>query len=211
MEKIQIEQARNNRERQQTYRKQLGRYKRAMSNEFYFEAMMIVYSMLEDRLKSILYHCGIFKNRNVTKFNSQVKSDVMNIVYGDNPPTKFGGFGIISNKIEVIEGILKWADTVDSTDICNNGFLIELKNQIESIDIGGMIETLDALRYQDNNWLGYRNEIIHASLNKNIDALYENLKEHVERGMEYARFIDSQDRILRDKGRVRKYLRLQNN
>ena len=58
-----------------------------------------------------------------------------------------------------------------------------------------------------------RQNIYHfqLSMNKNIEALYEDLKNHVEKGMEIARFIDSQVRILRNKGKVRKSLGLQNN
>jgi hypothetical protein len=53
-----IRQANNNNERQETYQYQLGRYKLAMKNEFYFEGLIIVYAMLEDRMRSFLYYCG---------------------------------------------------------------------------------------------------------------------------------------------------------
>ena len=59
---------------------------------------------------------------------------------------------------------------------------------------------------KDTGWLAYRNEIIHASMNKNIEALYEDLEEQAEKGMELARFIDSQVRVLKTKGKVRKCL-----
>ena len=56
MNERQIKQVEDNKEKQQTYSKQLGRYKLAIRNEFYFEAMLIVYAMLEDRLLSFLYY-----------------------------------------------------------------------------------------------------------------------------------------------------------
>lgn len=43
-----IDAVKNNAEKQVTYREQLGKYKRALNNEFYFEAMLIVYALLED-------------------------------------------------------------------------------------------------------------------------------------------------------------------
>lgn len=47
----QIAAVKDNTEKQEAYRKQLGRYRRALNNEFYFEAMLIVYAMIEDRLR----------------------------------------------------------------------------------------------------------------------------------------------------------------
>ena len=47
----QIAAVKDNVEKQEAYRKQLGRYRRALNNEFYFEAMLIVYAMIEDRLR----------------------------------------------------------------------------------------------------------------------------------------------------------------
>ena len=47
----QIAAVKDNAEKQEVYRKQLGRYRRALNNEFYFEAMLIVYAMIEDRLR----------------------------------------------------------------------------------------------------------------------------------------------------------------
>ena len=56
-----------------------------------------------------------------------------------------------------------------------------------------------------------RNEIIHSSMNKNIESLYDDLDVQVEKGMEYARYIDSQVKLMKKSNRVRKKLKLQNN
>ena len=53
----------DNREKQQTYKDQMQRYSKAMKDEFFFEAMLIDYAMLEDRLRSTLYHAAFFANR----------------------------------------------------------------------------------------------------------------------------------------------------
>lgn len=53
----------DNLDKQRTYAKQKGRYKSAMSNEFYLEAIMIDYALLEDRFRSMLYHMGFLSNR----------------------------------------------------------------------------------------------------------------------------------------------------
>lgn len=86
-----------------------------------------------------------------------------------------------------------------------------MKSQIEYLDIVALIDVLYKLAKEKVGWLAYRNEVIRASMNKNVISLYENLSDKVEEGMEYARFIDSQTRILKQKGKVRKILKLQNN
>ncbi len=53
----------DNREKQQTYKDQMRRYSKAMREEFFFEAILIDYAMLEDRLRSMLYHAALFANR----------------------------------------------------------------------------------------------------------------------------------------------------
>ena len=75
------------------------------------------------------------------------------------------------------------------------------------IDVGGVIDTLKEM----NVWLDYRNEIMHASMNKNVESLYDNLDTQVEKGMEYARFIDSQVKLMKKTNHVRKKMKLQNN
>lgn len=62
MEEKHIESVLGNNDKQNTYRKLMGRYKKAVSNEFYFEAMMIVYAALEDRFRSFLYYIGAIRN-----------------------------------------------------------------------------------------------------------------------------------------------------
>ena len=117
----------------------------------------------------------------------------------------------ISTKILYIKRLLGWTDSIMAEEITGNDYLISLKSQLESVDIGGMLEVLEELSRPDSGWLAYRNEIIHATMNKNLNALNENLGGQVEKGMEYARFIDSQVHILRTKGKVRKCLKLQDN
>ena len=52
---------------------------------------------------------------------------------------------------------------------------------------------------------------MHAAMNKNIVALFENLPEKIVQGMKYARYIDSQVKILKKNNRIRKAMKLQNN
>ena len=204
-----IKQAGNNKERQETYRYQMGRYKTAIRNEFYFEALIIVYALLEDRLKAFLYYCGFITNRNELKICKKIKQEVNVIMKGEMPDAR--SLRSIQNKISCVRNILEWSEAVYTKDIAENEYYICLKSQIECIDVGGMLDVLADLSREKTGWLAYRNEVIHASMNKNVHALYENLSEQVEKGMECARFIDNQVKILKNKAKVRKVLKLQNN
>ena len=68
------------------------------------------------------------------------------------------------------------------------------------MDIGAILETLDAIQ----DWCGYRNEIVHALLNKNTASVHAELEAQAQNGMKYARLIDLQVRILKRGNVVRK-------
>lgn len=65
------------------------------------------------------------------------------------------------------------------------------------------IETVIVWAESDNE-----NEIIHASLNKNIEALYDGLDEKIELGMQYARDLDGYVRVMKKDNSLRKHLKM---
>ena len=206
MSERQIKPVSDSKDKHQSYQNLLGRYSKAIKDGFYFEAILITYSMLEDRLISFLYYCGFFETRDSLKLSKKVKPDIAGIVYPDGVPDKWPTFNNISTKVIFSKALLNWANTVSGKDIEDNKYLIELKNQLEGLDIGGFLDSLEKL----DNWLAYRNEIMHSLMNKNLLSLYDNLKDKVEEGMAIARFIDNQERILKKNGKVRKVIKLQN-
>lgn len=68
----------------------------------------------------------------------------------------------------------------------------------------GFFNTLDHI----DQWLKYRNEVIHGLFNKNAACLNESIREEVEAGMRYARFIDSQVKALKKKDAIRTKMRI---
>ena len=206
MSDVQIKRASNNAERQDTYRTQLGRYSRAMKEGFYFEALLITYSLLEDRLKAFLYYCGFFDNRNTLKVSKKCKNDIGVLVLDKNQ-ARWPSFRYISTKIDSIEKLLCWVESIMQKDIEGNLYYSCLKHSLESVDTDALLKALIELR----SWIKYRNEVMHASMNKNIDSLYSELSERVAEGMDLARFIDSQVRIIKKYGTVRKTMKMQNN
>lgn len=79
-----------------------------------------------------------------------------------------------------------------------------LNDAIDGLDIDEVTEVFAGLR----KWLDYRNEVMHAAMNKNIYSLYDGLREKVEEGMEYARALDAYIRILKKDNSVRKQLKM---
>ena len=193
----------NNVSKQRTYKKLLGRYKLAIKNEFYFEAMIIVYAMLEDRLRSILYYTGVLNNREKLSLHKKTKNQVQDIVAIYQKDSKIS-MKNITGKMKIIKSMLMWSTECENVE---DRYLLLLKSALETIDIGAMLETLDCLE----GWLKYRNEVIHASMNKDIDSLFSDLAEKIEEGMRCARLIDNQASILRKKSLIRKKMNLGNN
>ena len=110
----------------------------------------------------------------------------------------------ITGKMKTIKSMLMWSTECENVE---DRYLLLLKSALETIDIGAMLETLDSLE----GWLKYRNEVIHASMNKDIDSLFSDLPEKIEEGMRCARLIDNQASILRKKSLIRKKMNLGNN
>lgn len=53
-----MEQITDNMQKYANYKEQMGRLKKALSHQFYLEALFIEYAILEDRLESVLRHSG---------------------------------------------------------------------------------------------------------------------------------------------------------
>ena len=191
----------DNTDKQATYQELMRRYKKAMKDGFYFEAMLIDYAMLEDRLRSMLYHAAFFANRDAKGCWKKTKPYFTRFVQQYKRDSEKDTLGItnISEKIKIVRSMLRWVvegDAVNQSD----RYLKKLNYQCESLDIGALFETLDDIQ----DWCDYRNEIVHALLNKNITGVYAELEAQAENGMKYARVIDSQVRILKKGNIVRK-------
>lgn len=203
--KREIKPVEDSKDKQNTYRVMLGKYKRAMREEFYYEGLLITYAMLEDRLKSFLYYTGCITTRNEIKITKRpdvyyrIKEIVNSVPEYKNE--KNLGITTISGKIKIIKSIMIWYSEV--FDI-KDRYLLELKKQIECIDIGGTLDVLKEL----GKWLKYRNEVMHALLNKNVDSATERIEDKVQEGMQMARFLDEQVRQLKKHNSIRKAMKL---
>ena len=189
----------DNNDKSRTYSEMMQKYKKAIHDEFYFEAMLIEYAMLEDRTLSFLYHCGIQTMHSCFTISNISKKKLLHVSPpADGEKVKRYSLNGLKNKLDIIALLLEWEEK--PSDEIDDRYLKTLKNQLESLDIELIQKTISDI-YQ---WKDYRNEIIHGLLNKNIDNLQLNLSDMVEEGMRLARIIDDQVKILKKGNRIRR-------
>ena len=105
--------------------------------------------------------------------------------------------------MKIIRCTLKWADQEEYDR--NDKYLTALRQQYDRyVDVDGLLMTLDEI----TEWCNYRNEVIHALLNKNTNSLEEHLKLRYAQGMELARFLDDQVKVVKKYNRIRKSIGL---
>ena len=198
-----IKPAENNIEKAYTYRQMKGRYSKAMSEKFYFEAMMIDYAMIEDRLRSFIYHIGGMNNRTSSKLDNKTSKVFLIPLYNGFCNKKSAGVCLnnISTKYNLIRAVLSWVETTEGAE---GKYQQKLKFACESLDIDDVLNCMDELE----KWCKYRNEVIHGLLNKNIISLNENLADKAEEGMKIATRVDSYVRVVRKGNIVRKSINL---
>ena len=108
----------------------------------------------------------------------------------------------IYGKRQIVRAILNWEETSNSSD--DDKVLKVFRSTLESLDIGGLVETLNDIE----SWCDYRNECIHSVMNKNMDSLGDEIAQKAVDGMKYARFLDSQIKLLKKGNHIRRSLGL---
>lgn len=195
----------DNIDKQRTYAKEKARYRMAIEKEFYLEAMMIDYALLEDRLRSFLYHIGFLPNRKAIRVWKMARSYFEEIVnqYKNEKENSSLGITNISGKMKIVRSILLWVDNTKG-GYQNNQHLILLKRQCESLDIDAFLHVIMEIE----EWCKYRNEIVHALMNKNLESIETELKAKAEEGLYLANFLDAQVKIVKARNKIRKGINL---
>lgn len=184
-----------------TYRENIRRFNAAMQQEFYFEALLIDYAILEDRLSSVLYHIGALDSRTDRKICKKVKNQLRSLVgryeKGDIKLT----VTTITGKERIVRAISRWAqETAGQSE--TDKYLALLKEQLLAAeDFSAVLDDVD-------DWRSYRNEIIHGLMNKDMQHLQTDLPRRCLEGMQLARALDSQIKIIKKGNRIRRNLKL---
>ena len=197
-----IQSVKDNQEKYETYRNNIGKYNLAMKYGFYFEAMMIDYAMLEDRLSSFLVACGImFAPDNFSlgsKANRGILREVIAKITGNE---KAPALRNISGKIEMIRILLQFAESDYAGD---RKYLKLLHEGLQVIDRAAVADALDGV----DTWRGFRNEIVHAAMQKNVYSIKDEIEEQARNGMQYARIIDNAAKTMKRRKRIRQSVKM---
>lgn len=165
MGKPQIKPVRNNKAKGKTYTALINKYNEAMNNGYFGEAELIVYAFIEDRLRSFLYYFGALKPN-----NKQYISEEMSAIYGNKI-----NVNNMSTKINMINTLFKACGNKAN----QNDFINDARKIIKyALKPGEVKKTLRKIE----KWSSYRNEIVHAMFNKDIDELRIGYEEHVKEG-----------------------------
>ena len=192
----------NNLDKQRTYKEQIGRFNLAMRHGFYLQAMMIDYAMLEDRLWSMLYHMGFLANRTATRVWKRTRPYLVEIVGKVGEDNSRLGIMNINDKNKLVRCVLQW--TQEENAAHGDKYLVALKRQCEGVDFAALLSVLQRVTV----WCNYRNEVVHALMNKNIDSLDAKLKLFAEEGMALARELDTEIKRFKKGNKIRQCMNL---
>ena len=181
-----------------TYRALTGRHKLAMKHGFFFEALLIDYAVLEDRLAALLWAAGALND--IDRFglgNKRNKSQLLGLYSAYTGKDKLTNLKNISAKIDMVLAMISFAEKAYDGD---NRYLTALHKGLQTLDL----ESLKADLAELHGWREYRNEIIHGAMTKNIYSLYEELEDKAALGLAYARTIDKESQKLKRQKHIRK-------
>lgn len=191
-------------EKGETYAENMRRHDRAVREGFYFEALLIEYAMIEDRLRSFLYHSGMLLERNDSKGFRRTKSQILMMLRQLDARKTNTSIISISAKEDVVRAMLGWYASQDAAT-GDDKYLNALWNQIDTrLDAMQVCATLDAL----DAWREYRNEVIHALMHKNIDAVEADMPAMCDQGMALVRDMDKYVKQIKYRNCVRRSIRL---
>ena len=162
-----------------------------MKYGFFFEALLIDYAMLEDRLAAFLWAAGALND--VDRFalgNKRNKTQLLGLYTTYTGKDRLTSLKNISVKIDLILAMIGFAEKDYDGD---DRYLTALHKGLQKIDLDGLKTALTAL----HEWREYRNEVIHGAMTKNVYSLYEKLEENTAAGLSYARTIDNESKKLK--------------
>ena len=177
----------NNTDRKINYIREYRRYKTALNNDYYLEAIAIVYAIMEDRLVSFLHHAGIVSRDNENLKITRASSPYIRKLMGKegSAPIRIKD---ITEKIDIIMKLInmdellaleiddeveQFVKTYQKKGVARKGYMHDIYCQINrSINKEKAQELFSAFI----PWRDTRNKLIHALLNKTAKSS-DNAKE----------------------------------
>ena len=186
-----IKKVENNQEKRNTYAVLNKKCREALDNKEYETVLLYSYAMIEDRLLSMLHYLYV-----VNRYDDKlVPADYIDRIIRpllkyniDADKNKIYKINNISTKIKLIKIFNK--KNIDVSDYIKDGYTIIDKNIGE--------DNLKKYFKELNKWIKIRNEIVHASFNKDINDLYLNIEIVSKKGLELARTISRYTNLIKD-------------
>ena len=186
-ERERIHQVQNRMEKHLTYQEQMKRYNTAIAHQFWFEAIMIDYACLEDRLRYMLYHLGVLNTETDEKIEKNKRTlcfrDALREYYGPQAGLRINS---ISEKSKIIESIFRMALKNEKTEESDPLRLLLWKSLHDEEQAQDILHLLDDIR----EWCKYRNEIVHSLMSKDVGSLYIELEQQALEGHRLFRELD---------------------
>ena len=163
------------------YEEYLKRYKLAIKNGFYIEAICIIYAGLESELYKFLHTTGFIQFNNNKYVVTQKFRREYRIIF-KLPEKKTFNIKNISTRRNYIISFLSFAENemIIPVDNHNYKYFNDLRNVLnKKIEISVLKNNLKEM----DKWCDMRNMIIHGLLNKNPQKIYDDMKKCATDGL----------------------------
>lgn len=194
----------SNMEKKTAYQIQMERFKRAKAGGFHLEAIFILYALIEDRLSAFLFHAGVTNatREKITEDNSvaSLLKDTITVFSG-----KQSSFRTASTKIKLIKELMAWSDCYTINQPSLNYLDALCKQLSKTAGRGHMIDTLTRIE----EWCAFRNELVHALLNKKVENQEEILQKLVDEGEALNRSLQNFVKSFKVRNTLRKTFNIQ--
>ena len=167
-----------------TYKKYKEKFKLAIEHEFYLEAIMIDYAMIEDRMRSLLYYLGITSEAKGKPSISKLCRSTIRELLGYKPNAT-----IRLHNISVKRKILQRISELTAEELSAISperarlYFVRVQNALHAYSDD---TSLSLLLGDVEEWCERRNQYVHALLNKNYNALQDGLLDFVKKGKDIA-------------------------
>lgn len=161
----------------------MGRYRRAVKNEFYLEALWVLYAMIEDRTSAFLYCLGFVSEENRSK---QTKTQAIQDEWNDirrAMDKKPAGFKNLGHKLDAILMLIEWSKDTEPSSV----FQRDIQRKLRRLKTPELL--ISSVLYL-NEWRESRNKIVHALFSSRSESAQLKLVALVEEGYEAIRRFD---------------------
>ena len=161
-----------------TYRYSFSKLKKSITNEFYFEAILIEYAIIEDRIYSFFRRLGFL---NESGNLPEGKRKLLKRTFHKQTLR----WTDISVKIKLIETLIS-LESFHVTNHEDKTYLLEFSLRIKPFH-----DEIQQIILQLSPWLKIRNRYVHALMEYKTNTIEDELKAFVTQGETIIRLLDS--------------------